>query len=73
MVAGAFRSNPVNSIPNITGEQPLSNRRNQLMLQHVIRTATDPNKPTYSTIFYNLFENTFNNNNKLIHPIYKGL
>lgn len=49
MASGAFRSSPINSILNITGEQPLNNRRNQLMLQYAVRTATDPNKPTYST------------------------
>jgi hypothetical protein len=55
MASGAFRSSPINSILNITGEQPLSSRRNQLMLQYAIRTATDPNKPTYSIIFNNRF------------------
>ena len=41
------------------------------MLQYAIRTTTDQNKPTYPTFFHNRFENTFNNNKKLLHPIYK--
>ncbi|XP_025406666.1 thiamine transporter 2-like [Sipha flava] len=34
MASGAFRNSLINSILNITGEQPLHNRRNQLMLQY---------------------------------------
>lgn len=73
MAIGAFRSNPINSILNITGEEPLNNRRNQLMLQFAIRTATDQNKQTYFTIFDTRFENTFNNNTKLTKSMYKRI
>jgi len=73
MASGAFKSNPINSILNITGEQSINNWRNQLMLQYAVRTATDPNKPTYSTVFNNRFGNTFNNNKKLIQPMYKRI
>ena len=70
MAIGAFRSNLINSILNIIGEQPLSSRRNQLMLQYTIRTVTDQNKSTYPILFHNRFENTFNNNKNLLMVVY---
>jgi hypothetical protein len=74
MASGAFRNSLINSILNITGEQPLHNRRNQLMLQYAVRTATNPNKPTYYTVFnIQYFENAFNNNKRLIQPMYKRI
>lgn len=55
----------------MTAEQPLRRRRNQRMLQYAMRSATDPHKSTYSTVFNNLFENIFNNNKKIIQLMHK--
>lgn len=41
MASDDFESSFINSILNVTGEQPLNNQRNQLMLQYTIRTATE--------------------------------
>ena len=50
LAAGAFRTSPIQSLYAVTGEPPLSVRRQVLCLQLYCRLQSMPNTPTYATV-----------------------
>ncbi|KAI5708058.1 hypothetical protein M8J77_015554 [Diaphorina citri] len=57
-ISGAFRTSPIKSLLVDCGEMPLENRRELLIINHVVKLMDSPQKPTYNLVFQNIPINT---------------
>ena len=67
---GAFRTSPSVSLHAEAQELPLHLRRQKLGLQYAVRISTNPQNPTYSTIFDGKLGTLFIKNPRAVPPFY---
>ena len=56
---GAFRTSPISSLHVEARELPLRLRRQKLALQYMVKLKSNPNNPTYASVFQPNFEPLF--------------
>ena len=67
---GAFRTSPSVSLHAEAQELPLHLRRQKLGMQYAVRISTNPQNPTYSTIFDGKLGTLFIKNQRAVPPFY---
>ena len=66
---GAFRTSPSSSLSVLANEPPLYVRRKKLSIQYSLKLSSNPQNPTYNTVFNSKFEVSFERKPHQIPPL----